>query len=319
MRETTRNKIIKLFAVALFLVTCLYIIIAWGIAKINETDDTESSSNLEVSTEVIDENNNEESTTNSSSESNTTNEEKKDDVEYIDATDSDRELIVKELELSKNNTVVPAQVGSDSYIMYFYNNNDEVLIKYTEQSCEVIRNDGKAIRADIDNSITAVGSDCDIFKMIENVVTSDNENIKVYKDSTHDYVDTAIYLIEMTGEEGIKTLWSSADSEKIDYLYSNFIGDNTIEDIGNKLYIKIQVNTDKTNNKEPLVSKCYYTMNNEEYTIWYQYNVVTIPEWKLYDEWYDDMSEKDGNYIAELIANQYTDLIKSVDNSEKEE
>lgn len=311
-----KNKLIKVVSSVLL---CQFILVACGNTKTTETDIDESLSNAEVSTEAIDENNNEESAANSSSESNTTSEEEKDDIEYIDANDSDKELIVKELELSKNDTVVPAQVGSDSYIMYFYNDNNEVLIKYTEQSCEVIRNDGKAIRADIDNSITAVGSDCDLFKMIENAVKSDNENVKVYKDSTHDYTDTAIYLIEMTEEEGIKTLWSSVDSEKIDYLYSNFIGDNTIEDIGNKLYIKIQVNTDKTANNEPLVSKCYYTMNNEEYTIWYQYNVVTIPEWKLYDEWYEDMSEKDGDYIAELIANQYADLITSVDNSEKEE
>ena len=156
--------------------------------------------------------------------------------------------------------------------------------------------------------------------MIENCVASANgENIKVFVDTEHTYNDSVLYIVELDGEDAIKKLWASVDESKIDWLYKQFLGEDTIDDIDGKLFIKLQINTDKEHNEEPLLTRLYYEKNDQQYTIWYSYNVIEIEQWKLPDEWYEDLSQKDGDYVAEMMTDLRDSLyekVNSIDNGE---
>lgn len=276
-----------------------------------QTNNTTEDSITGVSTEevsVVEEDNNTEETAEVSNK-------------LVNANVDDINLILNEIKQTKSsNCLIPVQVGTLKYMWYFYNDSNESLTEYTENAYEVITSENKAIRTDFDHEEMAIGSDCDLLTMIENCVASaDGENIKVFVDTEHTYNDSVLYIIELDGEDAIKKLWASVDESKVDWLYKQFLGEDTIDDIDGKLFIKLQINTDKEHNEEPLLTRLYYEKNDQQYTIWYSYNVIEIEQWKLPDEWYEDLSQKDGDYVAEMMTDLRDNLyekVNSIDNGE---
>ena len=254
-------------------------------------------------------------------EDNNTEENTDDSDKLVNANVDDINLILNELKQTKSsNCLIPVQVGTLKYMWYYYNDSNESLTEYTENAYEVITSENKAIRTDFNHEELAIGSDCDLLTMIENCVASaDGENIKVYIDTEDTYTDSTMYIVELNGEDAIKKLWASVDESKVDWLYKQFLGEDTLDDINGKLFIKLQINTDKENNDEPLFTRLYYERDDQQYTIWYSYNVLEIEKWKLPDEWYEDLSQKDGDYVAEMMTDLVDDLrekVNSIDNGE---
>lgn len=205
--------------------------------------------------------------------------------------------------LKHQSSYIQVQVAEDDFDTYMYSTNGECFAQSsTGYYTAVTLSNGQTIKLDAENEEVIIDKDADIISLMQRVVEmcKENKDIKLYDMVVEDDT-TKEYRIDMIGKDVFRELYAGFSDELAESMVSN-VETQMGEDWEPHFIYCI------TMNDENLIMFCYTVDQGNEYTNWVSQGYITMGDWNLDPNWYDNIQNKDYDTVLSYLEGTVSDL-----------
>lgn len=205
--------------------------------------------------------------------------------------------------LKHQSSYIQVQVAEDDFDTYMYSTNGECFAQSsTGYYTAVTLSNGQTVKLDAENEEVIIDKDADIISLMQRVVEmcKENKDIKLYDMVVEDDT-TKEYRIDMIGKDVFRELYAGFSDELAESMVSN-VETQMGEDWEPHFIYCI------TMNDENLIMFCYTVDQGNEYTNWVSQGYLTMGDWNLDPNWYDNIQDKDYDTVLSYLESTVSDL-----------